>query len=1389
MIITQPYRHIVDRRTGPLLRRYEQLPEPQKSLVQLKALVFTACGKTRFLSCVASSGIPGPGGKGWTAQSLSPILAELAEQGLLEEDLACAFPLAHAASADALIAPKVATMLKAIAKAFPEQPFASHSEYDKADGLRRLRLAIYGNDPRAFTERIEYYDRLFQGSFYQTHILTDLFGPTPLSPDWLAGLAPPIQRAVLSARLSYLLIWGGEAPDLPLLLDHYRPLAADPDWRAVAWDILLADILAERLTQAEELLARLDAGAAYQARAFAALLAFLRGRVAESLPLFREAIKLYRREIGKRKPIPGGIDGLFALLALAGQGDPALLPEAEAWLEGAGLSRSSYGEGFLAIEALLQQQQGRSDAAKKLLQRQAYLSPPLSTALTALARYFVEPEALTADGKSLGVLFERVKDSLPLVAGLVAELLARTQTEAACESFLSRPGREVAVRFTELIHVKQPWEYALERLANFLAPDQAAPDAAKAKGRRLVWLVDPDSLEVQALEQSARARNGWTAGRAVAMKRLYERDPRLDYLTDHDRRALGTLRRDLMGWYNDLTYSFVVEKTIPALIGHPLVFDARNPGQRLELVSYPVELVVRERRNGYHLALSHDSDVATIFLEEETPGRYQVVEFSERMVAVRRMLGGSKGLIVPKAGRDRVVALIRRADPALPIRAEIADIDLPSIEGDATPVLQLTPVGEGLAVTLAVRPFGPEGPDFAPGKGGQSVLAVIGGERKRANRDFERERAAAAALTAAIPALAAAGPDCRDWVIEDLEEILEFLEQVKGYPDPVALEWLQEEKFRLTAPVGAAHSSLKVRESRDWFVVEGQVHVAEDMVVDMRDLLKRLDRAVGRFVPLDDGRFIALTAEFKRQLDRFNALSEAEGPGRRLPRLGAPAVRDFVEQAGQISTDRAWLDLLDRIDKAEAHEPRLPPTLQAELRDYQLEGFRWLSCLARWGAGACLADDMGLGKTVQALAVMLEQASKGPIIVVAPTSVCHNWEDEILRFAPTLTAHALSRAADREALVAGLGPMDVLVASYGLLVQDEKLLAGIDWAMLVLDEAQALKNRETRRAQAAARLRAGFRLALTGTPIENSLDELWSLFNLINPGLLGTREAFRRRYALPIERDGDPAVRHALKSLVAPFLLRRTKAAVLSELPPRIEQTLFIEPDAEERALYEALRRRAVEHLQGLDKDAAKAGERRIHILAEIGKLRQACCHPGLIDPESRLPGAKLRQLLELVEELRQNRHRALVFSQFVGFLDIVRRALDEAGISYHYLDGGTPPRERERRVKAFQAGEGDLFLISLRAGGTGLNLTAADYVIHLDPWWNPAVEDQASDRAHRLGQTRPVTIYRLIMEDTIEEGVLDLHRTKRDLASELLAGSEVGGRLSEAELMTLIRG
>ena len=368
-----------------------------------------------------------------------------------------------------------------------------------------------------------------------------------------------------------------------------------------------------------------------------------------------------------------------------------------------------------------------------------------------------------------------------------------------------------------------------------------------------------------------------------------------------------------------------------------------------------------------------------------------------------------------------------------------------------------------------------------------------------------------------------------------------------------------------------------------------------------------------------------------------------------------------------------------------------------------------------------------------------------------------------------------------------VGAFDVVICSYGLLQQDGDLFIDKHWATIVLDEAQAIKNINAKRTKVAHKLQGDFKLVTTGTPIENHLGELWSIYRFLNPGLLGTQQQFMQHFITPIERDNDNDARQHLKKLIQPFILRRTKTQVLDELPPKTEITLEIPLSEGERALYEAVRSSALENLSKEQKGSQQGGN-HLKVLAAITKLRLASCHPKLVMEDTTLSSSKLEKFGELVEELLENNHKALVFSQFVKYLSIIRQYLDERGIKYQYLDGSTPVAKRKDYVDAFQDGEGDLFLISLKAGGSGLNLTAADYVIHMDPWWNPAVENQASDRAHRIGQTRPVTIYRLVAENTIEQKIVKLHQHKRDLADSLLEGSDMSGSMNANQMLELMR-
>jgi SNF2 family DNA or RNA helicase len=454
------------------------------------------------------------------------------------------------------------------------------------------------------------------------------------------------------------------------------------------------------------------------------------------------------------------------------------------------------------------------------------------------------------------------------------------------------------------------------------------------------------------------------------------------------------------------------------------------------------------------------------------------------------------------------------------------------------------------------------------------------------------------------------------------------------------------------------------------------------------------------------------------------------------------------------------------------------------LRPYQRDGLGWLNFLRRFGFGGCLADDMGLGKTVQVLAMLEHRRvdQSGTALIVVPRSLIFNWKQEAQRFTPGLRVLDQS-GPQRTRDLTTFAQYDAVLTTYGTLRRDAALFKDFEFDYVILDEAQAIKNSATASAKATRLLKARHRLAMSGTPIENNLAELWSLFEFLNPGMLGSSAVFDDL----ANASSTAQDRSALGRALRPFILRRTKNQVAPDLPDKIEQTLFCELEPAQRKMYDELR----EHYRHTLLDTVNKvgmGRSTIQVLEALLRLRQAACHPGLIDPtKTNDPSAKMDAALEQIREVMAEDHKVLLFSQFTSFLSIVRSRLDSEGIVYEYLDGQT--RDRQSRVERFQNDpDCKLFLISLKAGGLGLNLTAADYVFLLDPWWNPAVEAQAIDRTHRIGQTRSVFAYRLIAKDTVEEKVLELQAKKRDLADAIIGeDNSLISRLQKEDLEILL--
>ena len=583
----------------------------------------------------------------------------------------------------------------------------------------------------------------------------------------------------------------------------------------------------------------------------------------------------------------------------------------------------------------------------------------------------------------------------------------------------------------------------------------------------------------------------------------------------------------------------------------------------------------------------------------------------------------------------------------------------------------------------------------------------------------------------------------------------------------------------------AGRSHLRLSTNEDWFELEGQIDF-EGTSVGLDSVLRAVRDRNNR-ISLPDGTEGILTSAEARRFRALAGLSSHKGGKLRFARSQAILLDALISSQPSVEQDPTFKSVVKSLrgDLIVGASPA-PEGFSGTLRSYQQMGLGWLLVLRRMRLGGCLADDMGLGKTVQILALLLsthrEKEKDEPIrcsLVVAPRSLVFNWKQESARFAPELKVLEYT-GQSRVSQLESLEKADVIFTTYGTLRRDIEVLAGLNFEYVILDEAQTIKNHAAQVSKACRALKARYRVALSGTPIENDVSELWSIFQFLNPGMLGSRADFVRM------AQGD-ALNLVARGL-SPLLLRRRKEDVLSELPEKTELTVYCDLSTDERKQYDNLR---IQYRQEIDRKAAKAGNSalRTEVLEALLRLRQMACHPGLIDDEKKSKtSTKLETIVSHLQEVVAEGHKALVFSQFVKLLDIVRTRLDAESIRYAYLDGRV--RDRASVVDRFQNDTScPVFLISLRAGGLGLNLTAADYVFILDPWWNPAVEAQAIDRAHRIGQTRPVFAYRYIARNTVEEKILALHRDKRALAEAIMGGdSSQGGKLSLDELRLLLQ-
>ncbi|MFA8298901.1 MAG: DEAD/DEAH box helicase [Hyphomicrobiales bacterium] len=896
------------------------------------------------------------------------------------------------------------------------------------------------------------------------------------------------------------------------------------------------------------------------------------------------------------------------------------------------------------------------------------------------------------------------------------------------------------------------------------------------KSPRLAWQIDLENKTIFPIEQRLGVNSTWSKGRKISLQRLKEEG--FENSMSQDKTIIKCIKL-IADDKGNPTYYMDTEKAFPLLAEHPFIYTEDN---HVELELGKVTINITKVGNYYIIKTPEIINHTPPVIIQETKSRFKVYEINRFHQQLRAIINGDS-FKIPEKYLPQLKQIFKRVRKYVNVNYEYIQDTLPVIEYNKKTIVRIRKnENKHFIVELFVKPIEHGDLYFKPGVGTEIVSGNIDHIRVKTKRYLDQEILSARELVRICPVLSPLKNINKELIISNKEELLELLLQLRELSEFNNVEWIGKDEYRVIGSASNNDIKLKINKYNNWFELQGILELPYDQIFPLKEVLQVVTNDNERFIEISKNLFVAVTEELKKTLQKINLFTQCKDNRLLIHPQASLAFENIKSEIHSLITDEAWREKINSLKSINEIMPSTPEGLNAELREYQREGFQWLSRLYTIGVGACLADEMGLGKTLQAITMILDKASEGPSLVVAPASLCFNWINEINKFTDDLNPIKLDQN-NRTKAIKDLKQHDVLVISYGLLQSEVEELKKIDWVVTILDEAHAIKNYNTKRAGAAQEIKSDFKLITTGTPIQNNLNEIWSLFEFINPNLLGTQKDFSNKFGPTDNIEENHARRESLKRIMKPYILRRTKDQVLKELPPKTESTLFIDLSEEEVAFYNTIKEKAIKALS--DQNAEK---QTMQILAELTRLRLASCNTKLVNGKSEISSSKLNTLDNLLTSILDANHKVIIFSQFTTHLNIIKRHLEKQKLNLLYMDGKTPMSKREKLVKTFQDELADVFLISLKTGGVGLNLTAADYVIHMDPWWNPSVEDQASDRVHRIGQDKPVTIYKLIARNTIEEKIIELHKNKIDLANQLLRGTDKISSLSSEDLFNLLK-
>ncbi|MEM6688819.1 MAG: SNF2-related protein [Planctomycetota bacterium] len=1047
------------------------------------------------------------------------------------------------------------------------------------EAIRNMRFAFYGNDWESFQELLYAYS-------FRPYLLD------PFCLDTFAGLSPKIQADFFNDTVLRMVNVGGRcrhdfAANFDEIIDGMQKLP--DDMIANATDLLTAQGNVDAL---DKLASRVETHPEIKGCA-----AFLRGDFVAARTQFEAADQQERKRTKKRSTNLRGFPMvLYAILLLKENSAPSqkhakqIIKTINQWGD------IWHFTGFPLEQAL--EHQKNPLIIKKLFLPDPEEIPPLSLLISGwISCWYFADQSPPFELKTVEQLIANYRDSrMDWLAAEMAAIAARMSSGKTKPKKLAAQAEELHTQLgtttiVDFIETKPQWEAGLNALENLCQPTKAANKSTTASvaEERMIWEAELGKawITLTPFIQKYGAK-GWSKGRKVGLERLYEQwqTSAFDFLSDHDQRICRTLRqyeqRNHYG-YRETHHEWDQEKLISALIGHPHLYLANQRDEPIQITEARPHLQIKRSKKQIKLVvepkLSQNENATRI--TKESSHRYSIVRFSNQQREVANLVAELPG--VPVDQQDRVFKIAQSLASVIDVQSDIEGAPSTGEEVDASSqvVAQLTPFQDGLRVELFVQPFGEKGPYCRPGAGAQAILANVEGKALSTTRDLQSEHKNLEQLISECHSLETrtVSKDQTEWLFEESDDALELVVQLQTLADQkrVLVLWPRGKTHDVAASVSVSGFQMSVRRDRDWFAASGKLEVDNELVIDLMKLLDIASAGPSRFVRMDDGRFLALTQELRQRIADITAFGTLSKNKVRFTPARALVVNEVLGDTA-LKPDKHWKDHLSRIEEAGSVSVEVPSTLQAELRDYQVEGYTWLKRLAHWNTGACLADDMGLGKTLQALTLLVDRAIDGPQLVVAPASVGFNWESETHRFAPTLTPK-LFRDFDRDQFFEEIQPGDLVITSYGLLQSEIERFEAVQWHTVLLDEAQAIKNMGTKRSQAVMQLQADFRIILTGTPMENHLGELWNLFRFIMPGLLGSHDDFRKRFAIPIERDNCRMARNQLKRLVQPFLLRRTKSEVLAELPARSESVLEVELSPAEATLYETMRQKALEQI------------------------------------------------------------------------------------------------------------------------------------------------------------------------------------------------------------------